>query len=325
MSDLSVVITGASSGVGRATAHAFARRGASLVLAGRSLEPLDDVVHECELLGGEAVAVPADVTNPEAMRRTTALAVRRFGGLDVWVNNAGVGVVGRFHEVPIEAHARTIETNLLGYLNGAHAALAQFIAQGEGVLINNVSIGGFVATPYAASYAASKFGVRAFSNSLRQELKAWPDIHVCAVYPFFMDTPGVHHSANYTGRVLQPAPPVYAPEMTAEVIVRLALHPRRQVVVGAVAKLAKLEYQLAPRPVEWGLARFIETYLRQADRAPVTDGNLYAPMPQRAGVHGGLRWSWPRGRSGTALALGAAGALAAGTWAATRRGRRALI
>jgi short-subunit dehydrogenase len=319
MSHLSVVITGASSGVGRATAQAFARRGASLVLVARSLDPLNDVIDECEAAGGEAIAVPADVVDPEAMRRAAALAVDRFGGLDVWVNNAGVGVVGRFHEAPIDAHRRTIEVNLLGYLNGAHAALAHFVEQGAGVLINNVSIGGFVATPYAASYAASKFGVRAFSNSLRQELKDWPDIHVCAVYPFFMDTPGVQHAANYTGGMLQPAPPLYAPETTAEVIVRLVEHPRRQVVVGAVARLAKLEYQLAPRPVEWGLARFIEAYLSQAEDAPDTDGNLYAPMPQRAGVHGGMRWSWPRGWSGAALALGLAGGLAAGALVARRR------
>lgn len=322
--DLVVVITGASSGVGRATAHAFSRRGATLVLVARSAEALRDTMQECEALGaGDAVAVATDVTEAEGMRRVAALARERFGGLDVWVNNAGLGVVGRFHEVPIEAHRRTIETNLLGYMHGAHAALPHFIDQGSGVLINNVSIGGFVATPYAASYAASKFGVRAFSNSLRQELKAWPDVHVCAVYPFFMDTPGVQHGANYTGRALQPAPPVYAPETTAEAIVDLVHRPRRQVVVGAVTQLVKLEYQLAPRLVEWGLARLIEAYLRQAEAAPPTPGNLYAPMPHRAAVHGGWRWSWPRGWSGAALALGVAGSVAAGALVAQRRAHRA--
>jgi short-subunit dehydrogenase len=315
MDDLTVVITGASSGVGRATAHAFARRGADLVLTARAAGPLEDTAAECESLGGRAVVAPAEVTSPESMRRVADIAVGRFGGLDVWVNNAGLGAVGRFHEVPMEAHRRVIETNLLGYLHGAHAALPHFIKQEQGVLINNVSIGGFIPTPYAAAYAASKFGVRAFSNGLRQELRDWPDIHVCAVYPFFMDTPGVQHGANYTRRALQPAPPVYAPEMTAEAIVSLVERPRRQVMVGAVARLAKLEYQLAPRLVEWGLARFTEAYLQRAERSPVTAGNLYDPMPERAAVHGGWRWSAPRGAT---LALGLIGAVAAGAMLAAR-------
>jgi len=322
MRDLTVVITGASSGVGRATAHAFARRGARLALAARAPEPLSDAAGECERLGGEAIAVSTDVTGPEDVRRLADRAAERFGGIDVWVNNAGLGAIGAFDQVPIEAHRRVIETNLLGYMYGAHAALPYFIDQGRGVLINNVSIGGFVPTPYAAAYAASKHGVRAFSNSLRQELKAWPDIHVCAVYPFFMDTPGVQHGANYTGRVLQPAPPVYAPEKTAETIVSLVRRPRRQVMVGTVAHLAKWEAQLLPRLTEWGLARFIEGYLRWADESPRTEGNLYAPMPERAGVHGGWRWSWPRGWSGAALALGIGGAVGCAVWAASRSAGR---
>jgi NADP-dependent 3-hydroxy acid dehydrogenase YdfG len=129
MSHLAVVITGASSGVGRATAHAFARHGARLALTARAAGPLEEAAHECEELGARAIVVPADVTDPSAMRRLADAAAREFGGLDVWVNNAGLGVVGRFHEVPIEAHWRTIETNLLGYMNGSHAALAHFVCQ----------------------------------------------------------------------------------------------------------------------------------------------------------------------------------------------------
>jgi short-subunit dehydrogenase len=316
---LSVVISGASSGAGRATAHAFARQGASGTLAGRAAEPLQEAADECRARGGAALAVPTDVTDPDAVQDLAEAAADRFGGIDVWVNNAGIGAVGRFHEVPVEAHRKVIETNLLGYVYGAHAVLPYFIGQGGGVLINNVSVGGFLPTPYAASYAASKFGVRAFSNSLRQELKRWPRIHVSAVYPFFMDTPGVQHGANYTNRVLQPAPPVYAPEATAEAIVDLALRPRREVVLGLVTKLAKLEYQITPRLVEWGLARFIEGYLSYAEPAPRTPGNTWQPMPERAALHGGWRWEWPRGASGAALALGLAGAAAAAGLALRRR------
>ena len=316
---LAVVITGASSGVGRATAHAFAAaRRQSRAGGTRPRAPLEDTAYECAGLGGRAIVVPTDVADPDGVRRLAEVAADRFGRIDVWVNNAGVGTVGRFHQVPIEARRRVIETNLLGYMYGAHAVLPHLIQRRRGVVINNVSIGGFIPTPYAAAYVASKFGVRAFSNSLRQELRAWPDIHVCAVYPFFMDTPGVQHGANYTGRALQPAPPVYAPERTAEAIVNLVARPRREVMVGAVTRLARLEYQLAPSVVEWGLARFIEAYLRRAEPSPVTAGNLYEPMPEQARLYGGWRWSLPRGSTRAALALGLIGAVTAGAMLAAR-------
>ena len=313
MEDISVVITGASSGVGRCTAHAFARRGARVALAARHPGPLEDAARECRELGGEAITVQTDVTDPDSVRHLADETARRFGGVDVWVNNAGVGAVGGFDEVPLEAHRRTIETNLLGYVYGAHAVLPHFRRQGHGVLINNGSVGAFVPTPYAASYAASKFGVRAFSNSLRQELNGWPDIHVCAIHPFMMDTPGVQHGGNYTGVELKAAPPTYDPRRTAEAIVHLVRHPRRQVLFGVMTKFAAAGYAVTPALVEWAMARFMEGWFRYAHPSPVTDGNLFEPMPGPSAVHGGWRWDLPRGRSGAMLALGlAAGVAAAG-------------
>ncbi len=322
MHNLSVVITGASSGVGRCTAHAFARRGARVALAARNAEALEGVARECRELGGEAVPIPTDVTDEDAMRRLADQVADRFGGIDVWVNNAGVGAVGRFDEVPIEAHRRTVETNLLGYMYGAHAVLPHFRRQGHGVLINNGSVGAFMPTPYAASYAASKFGVRAFSNSLRQELKGWPDIHVCAIHPFMMDTPGVQHGANYTGVELKAAPPAYDPRRTAEAIVELVVHPRRQVLLGIMTKLTAAGYTLTPALLEWGMARFMEGWFSYADPSPATDGNLFEPKPGPLAVHGGWRWDLPRGRSGGLVALGlAAGLLGAGLAIAGSRRR----
>ncbi len=322
MHNLSVVITGASSGVGRCIAHAFARRGARAALAARNAEALEEVARECRDLGGEAAPIPTDVTDDGAMRRLAEAAADRFGGIDVWVNNAGVGAIGRFDEVPIEAHRRTIETNLLGYMYGAHAVLPHFIRQRHGVLVNNISVGGYIPTAYAAAYGASKFGLRAFSNALRQEVRAWPDIHVCAVYPFFMDTPGVQHAANYTGREIKPAPPVFAPERTAEAIVRLVRYPRKTVLVGTVTKLAVAGYQLAPGLYEWGMARMIEAWLGVAKPSADTEGAVFKPMPGTAGVHGDWRWDLPRGRSGGLMALGlAAGLVGAGLAIAGSRRR----
>src|SRR5690606_5839999 len=116
--------------------------------------------------------------------------------------------------------------------------------------------------------------------------------------------------------------PVFAPEKTAEAIVRLVQHPKREVIVGGMTKLATLGYGMTPALVEWGLARAMEAYFAQTERRPLTDGNLYEPMPEKAGLHGGWRWSWPRGRSGEMIALGVATAVVAGIAAAAGTGGR---
>ncbi|MEK0084706.1 SDR family oxidoreductase [Benzoatithermus flavus] len=307
--DGAVVITGASSGIGRATAQAFAREGACLALCARGAEALQETVRECRRLGGHAFGVPTDTRDPEAVKRLARMAAETFGGIGVWVNNAGGGAVGRYWEVPIAAHRATVETDLLGYLHGAHAALPYFLDRGRGVLVNNISIGGLIPTPYAASYAAAKTAVRAFADSLRQELASWPDIHVCSVFPYFVDTPGIYHAANYTGRALKPAPFVVRPEQVAAAVLGLAREPRREVVVGIMGKLGRLEHAIAPRLVEAALRLGTEAYLAQAKTAPVSDGNLFHPMPEPMAVTGGWRHSGLR-TAAAVLGLAAAGFLA---------------
>jgi NADP-dependent 3-hydroxy acid dehydrogenase YdfG len=137
-----VVITGASSGIGRVTARACAARGARVVLAARREEMLHDVERECRDTGGEALAVPTDVTREDEVEELGRRAIERFGRIDVWFNNAGVGVFGRFEDIPSDVWNRVLETNVLGYVNGARVAMRQFRAQGHGVLINNSSIVG---------------------------------------------------------------------------------------------------------------------------------------------------------------------------------------
>lgn len=318
-----VVITGASSGIGAATAEAFAAKGARLVLAARAEEGLADVVRRCEAAGGEAIAVPTDVTDAAAVARLAARAREHLGGIDLWFSNVGIGVVGKFHEVPIEAHRRVVEANLIGHLHDAHAVLPIFLAQGRGVFVNMISVGGFVATPFAVAYSASKFGLRGLSEALRGELVDQPGVHVCDIYPTFVDTPGLEHAGNYTGAPLSVPPGVLDPRTVAAAVVRLATRPRPTTVVGAPAPLLKLTQLLAPNLSAAMMSKFFDRYFakHQAD-ATKTDGALFEPSQQPSGIDGGLRR--PEQRRSAAVVAGALGLAAlatGGVLAWRRRGR----
>ncbi|CCD85276.1 Putative Short-chain dehydrogenase/reductase (modular) [Bradyrhizobium sp. ORS 285] len=282
-----VVITGASSGIGRATALALAREGASLVLAARREDVLKDVAAECETFGGRAVAVGTDVTNADAVKQLAERAVQTFGGIDVWINNAGTGVFGAYQDADIALHRKTIEVNLLGTMNGAYAALPVFLRQRRGTLINNISLGGWAPTPFAAAYTASKFGLRGFSASLRQELAAHRDIHVCSVFPAMVDTPGFVHGANVSGRNLDPGPLLYRPEDVAETFVQLIRAPHDEVAVGWPARLGQISYALARWPTERFMSTAFRFLLSRAKIAPRSSGAVLAPIPAGTSVSGG--------------------------------------
>ena len=304
-----VVVAGASSGMGLATALAFARRGANLVLAARREKPLRDAAQRCEELGAQrALAMPADVTDPSRMRALAEEAARQFGGIDVWVNMAGLSMWGPFEAIPAEDQARLVQVNLIGVMNGCHAALPHMLRQSRGVVVNVSSIGGRVPIPFAAAYTASKYGVAGFTEALRDELAARSGIAVCGVYPGYVDTPTDIHSVNYTGRTFRPVPPVLAPEEVAEGIVGLALHPRRALHLGLQHAMA-LPYTLAPEATGRIAGPLWERFLLHAGQpAPPTDGILSEPMAEGTG----LRGSWGAGSNVSMAALALMAALPIG-------------
>lgn len=314
-----IVITGASSGIGAATAIAFAGRGARLMLAARGEDGLSDIAARCRAAGGVAETRVVDVTDAAAVAAFARDARDTLGGIDLWFSNVGIGVLGKYQDVPIADHARVIEANLVGHMNDAHAVLPIFLAQERGIWVNMISVGGFVATPYAAAYAASKFGLRGFSQALRGELSKHPRIHVCDVYPTFVDTPGIDHAGNYTGARLSLPPGALSPETVARAVVRLARHPRNTTVVGAPAIALKLGEFAVPNLGAAVMNGFLDVWSRRAPPGADGSGSLHAPPAASGGVDGGRRR--PDQRRAATIAIGgiATAAIVAGGFALLRR------
>jgi short-subunit dehydrogenase len=287
-----VVITGASSGFGRGAALKFAAGGASLVLAARRDDVLHEVVEQCITAGGRATAVSTDVGERDQVEQLSRSALAGFGRIDVWVNNAGAGAIGRFGDVPLEDHVRVIQTDLIGTLYGSYYALQYFRRQGSGVLINVASVIGKVPAPYFASYAAAKHGVVGLSAALRQELEqdGIKNIRVCTLMPTTFDTPFFEHAAQYTGREASPIPPTYDPKDVVDIIVKLATKPQDEVSVGTAAKVATFAHHFFPGMVESMMARETrKAELEKAEPGENTSGSLHQPMAAGKSVDSGWK------------------------------------
>lgn len=289
-----IVITGASSGIGKATALSLAREGANLVLAARRELLLEEVALECEKFGIKAFPYKTDVTKIDNVANLFEFALEKLGSIDIWINNAGVGAVGDFTQTPLEVHERVIQTNLLGYIYGAYVVMPYFKNEKQGHLINNISIGAFVPNTFATAYSASKFGLRGFSEALKYELVAYPNIHVSDVFPAFIDTPGIIHGANFIGKELRPAPPVYDPYKVANTIVSLCKTPRDKALVGNSGRVARIVHALTPKLLGHSMARTMQGYFKSAKEAKMTEGNLFKPVWRGAGTHGGWSIFHPR-------------------------------
>ena len=289
LTDSVVVVTGASSGIGRATALMLARTGATLLLAARREGPLRELAQECAHMGGRAQVVPTDMTDEGAVHRLATNAIEHHGRLDGWVNNAGVSLFGRFEEVPIDAFRRVIETNFFGYVHGARAALRRFREQGHGVLVNVSSLSGRAGQPYTSAHCASKFAINGLSACLREELLDEGDIHVCTVLSGSVDTPLFQHAANYTGRAVKPIDPILQPERVARAIVNCLEAPQSEVFVGLASRPLALLQTLNPARHERHMGREVGGNHFEDRSAPPTAGNLFDPMPEWAGVDGGWK------------------------------------
>jgi short-subunit dehydrogenase len=292
-----VVITGASSGIGRATALAFAADGARLVLASRSQDALEQVAHECRAGGGQVLVVATDIADPAAVERLTRLAVQRFGRIDVWVEAAAVGIAGPVGSESVDEIRRLVDTNVLGSTLCARAALTTFRAQGFGTLVLVGSLLSLFPNPMVPLYSMSKFAIRGLALNLQQAVAHDPRIHVSLLLPGPVDTPFFERAANHSGRRLRAIPPAYAPERLAAKIVAVARRPRRQATAGVMSHLALVAHRIAPRATETVVARWSATLVTGPAAAASGSGSLFDPPPTGA-VHGGHRRGRIRRRLG---------------------------
>ena len=285
-----IVITGASSGFGKGVALELADQGARLVLAARRTELLEELARECEARGGQALAVTTDVSSVSDVERLAGATLARFGRIDVWINVAGIGVVGRFEDIPLADHHRLVDVNLKGVINGSYYAMRQFRAQGSGTLINIASVAGRVALPYYPSYSATKHAVVGLGAALNQELRLNGDrnIHVSTILPYAADTPWFLHAANYSGH--QPDMVLMdSADKVVDAIVKATIEPKVEVAVGYKAKAVVAAHRIGRRLTEDVAGLITHDSLMKSALAPATAGSLYEPVPEGTGVSGGLR------------------------------------
>jgi short-subunit dehydrogenase len=283
------VVTGASAGVGRAIAHAFARRGARVGLVARGREGLDEARQECESLGGEALVVPADVADAQQVETAAAAVEDRFGPIDVWVNDAMATVFAPFLDTTAEEYTRATQVTYLGAVYGTMAALRRMVPRDRGTVVQVGSALAYRAIPLQAAYCGAKFGIRGMTDAVRTELlhqrsRVW----ITMVQLPAVNTPQFDWCRSRLPHHPQPVPPIYQPEVPAETVYYAAHHRRREVCCGGTAVAVILANTLAPAVADRYLARtgFRSQQIESMPAPPDRPDNLFRPVPDRAATHG---------------------------------------
>jgi short-subunit dehydrogenase len=279
ISDQTIVITGASSGIGRETAARAGARGARVVLAARNAEALAHAAQEVVAGGGQAEVVPCDVAEWDQLQALGRRAEERFGGVDTWVNNAAVTEYAKVRDMTAEEMERIVRVNLLGQMLGARVALEVLERRGGGTIVHVSSALGRQAVPLQSAYVATKFGIVGFAESLRQELREeGSPVEVTTVLPPSVNTPFFLHARSKLGVLPRPVPPVYDPGVVADAILTAAEHPQREVVVGAAGKQIEAFGRFAPGVAERLLgSRALGHEQQRTDEPDDGRDNLFEP------------------------------------------------
>jgi NAD(P)-dependent dehydrogenase (short-subunit alcohol dehydrogenase family) len=284
-----VLITGASSGIGRATALELAGRGAQLVLVARGGEPLEDTAAEARAAGAAAAIVcPADVLDEDAIRMAVGAAVDRFGRLDGVIHAAQVMAYGSIEELPREVFERVVETAVHGTATVARVVLPLFRQQGAGHLVVVNSLLGNVAAPLMGSYVAAKWGQLGLVRVLQMEVRDAPGVSVSTVQPGGVDTPIYFQGASWTGSTGRPPPPVYSAQRVARTVLSTLDRPRRTVQAGLFNPLITAGFRLFPGVYDHLVGPLLQRLAIADDDVPPTEGNVFGSRPEGNAIEG--RW-----------------------------------
>jgi NAD(P)-dependent dehydrogenase (short-subunit alcohol dehydrogenase family) len=283
-----VMITGASAGVGRAAAHAFAREGAHLGLLARSQSALQAAKREVELLGGSAIVLPCDVADPDKVEAAAAQLEEECGPINVWVNNAMASVFSPINEMTAEEFKRVTDVTYLGYVYGTLAALKRMLPRDEGVIVQVGSALAYRGIPLQAAYCAAKHAIQGFCDSLRCELiHDGSKVQVTMLQMPALNTPQFGWVKSRLARRAQPVPPIFQPEVAADAIVYASHHPRREFLVGWPAIKAVIGNKIVPGVADHILAKSgYDSQQYDGAEDPNRPNNLWEPVEGRHATHG---------------------------------------